>query len=68
MRDAKDLTSMDGMEYLASAPDGEIIKDMVVHNDVLFVATDKHLYVLKDNKRLELVKETEWKPLDFPTD
>ena len=55
MRDAKFLNTLDGMEYLASAPKGENIKSMVVHGGVLFVATDKHIYTLEDGKRLEPV-------------
>lgn len=55
MRDAKELKTMDRMEYLASAPDGEIITDMVVHDGDLFVSTENHIYILKDMKRLEKV-------------
>lgn len=56
MIDAKDLYKIDGMSYLASVPKGEIIKDMVVHDGILFVATDKNIYTLEDNKRLERVE------------
>ena len=54
MRNADGLQTIDGMEYLASAPDGETIVWMVVRNDILYVATEKHLYRLVDEKRLAL--------------
>ena len=56
MRDANELSKIDGMKYLASVPKGEIIKDMVVHDGKLFIATDKHVYTLEDGKRLEKVE------------
>jgi len=56
MRDAKDLKSMDGVKYVASVPDGEIIISMCVSNGVLFIATSKHIYMMVDNKRLERVE------------
>lgn len=55
MRDAEELYKMDGMNYLASAPNNEIIKNMVVYEGKLFVATDKHIYTLEDEKRLEFI-------------
>ena len=56
MRDAKNLETMSGMEYLASAPKGETIKDMVVYDGEIFIATGNHIYILKDKKRLEVVE------------
>ena len=56
MRDAKNLETMSGMEYLASTPKGEAIKDMVVHDGEIFVATGNHIYILKDKKRLEMIE------------
>ncbi len=53
MRDAKELETMDGMKYLASVPDDEIIKSMQVLSGKIFVATDKRIYTLEDEKRLE---------------
>ncbi len=57
MRDAKGLETIGGMDYLASAPKGEVIVDMVIKNKMLYVATDKHIYKLTDDKRL--VKQRE---------
>lgn len=54
MRSAEALKTMDGMEYIASLPTGEIIIGMSVYNNELFVASEAHVYVLKDKKRLEL--------------
>jgi len=56
MRDANNLETMDGLEYLASAPKGEVFTGMVAVDNELFLATDKHLYVLKNKKRLEKVE------------
>ena len=56
MIDAKELRGLDNMTYVASMPKGEIIKDMVVHDGILFVATDKNIYTLEDGKRLERVE------------
>ena len=55
MRDADEFNNMDGMEYIASIPDGEIVVAMTVCGGNLYVASDKHLYVLADKKRLEQV-------------
>ena len=55
MRDAKEITKIDGFDYLASVPEGETVVSMAVHQDTLFVATDRHVYMLCDNKRLELI-------------
>ena len=55
MRDANGLESIDGMDYVASVPDGEIITDMVVCDGVIFISTGKHIYCLTDKKHLELV-------------
>ncbi|GAG35120.1 unnamed protein product [marine sediment metagenome] len=54
MRDAAELKTLDGFKYIASVPEGEIIRAMVV-KDNLYVATDKHIYKLIADKRL--VKE-----------
>ena len=54
MRDAKELHSINGFKYLASVPKDEIIKSMAVKDGKLFVATDKHIYTLEDEKRLEI--------------
>ena len=53
MRDAKEIETLDGMTYLASAPKGEIIQSMAACDGEIYVCTDKHIYVLKDKKRLE---------------
>ena len=58
MRDAEELKTIDGMEYLASAPKGETIVDMVERGGVLYVATSKHVYKLINEVRLERL-ETE---------
>ena len=55
MIEAKKLKGIDGLEYLASAPNGEIIIDMVVFDGELFLATKENIYILKDKKRLEKV-------------
>jgi hypothetical protein len=55
MRASEELKGIDGLEYIASAPSGEIIKHMAMVDGVLFVATDRHLYALEDGKRLENV-------------
>ena len=55
MRDAEPLKTMDGMKYIASVPDDEDIVAMVEHEGTLFVASDKHLYILADRKRLERI-------------
>ncbi len=57
MRDAKGLETIGGMDYLASAPKGETIVDMVIKNKVIYVATDKHIYKLTDDKRLDKLDE-----------
>jgi hypothetical protein len=57
MRDAKGMQTIDGMEYLASIPEGEIIVDMTVHQGTLYVASEKHIYRLVDNKRLERLND-----------
>ena len=54
MRDAEELKAIDGMTYLASAPDGEIINSMILHNGKIYVSTNKHIYVLENDKRLSL--------------
>jgi len=53
MRDIKELNSIDGLEYLASVPDGEIIKHMASNNGEIFIATDKHIYMLENGKWLK---------------
>ncbi len=55
MRDADELTTLSGVSYLASVPEGEVINAMVIHDGKLFVSTDKHVYTLEDGKRLERV-------------
>lgn len=55
MRDAEGIQTIDGFNYLASVPEGEVIVSMAVNNDMLFVATDRHIYVLVDDKRLEMI-------------
>ena len=56
MRDAKNLLTMDGMAYVASVPEGEIITGIVTAGNELFVSTNKHIYLLVDRKRLEIVE------------
>lgn len=53
MRDAKGLETMDGFKYLASVPDGEEITGMTIHDNTIYVSTNKHIYKLVDDKRLE---------------
>ncbi len=55
MRDADNLETMEGFNYLASVPEGETIVGMVEVDGYLIVATDKHIYELTDEKRLELI-------------
>jgi len=55
MRDAADLKTLDGMVYIASVPRDENIISIVVKGKTLFVATDKHIYKLVKNKRLQAV-------------
>lgn len=57
MRDATGLEFLINCEYLASVPEGETIVSMVVHDGQLFVATEKHVYQLLDNKRLEKLEQ-----------
>ena len=57
MRDAEGLETMKGMKYLASVPDGEIIEHITTHDGKLFVATNKHIYILEDEKRLKKVDQ-----------
>lgn len=54
MRDGKYLTEMDGVKYIASIPKDEIIVSMCAVGDCLFVASDRHLYKLVDERRLEI--------------
>lgn len=56
MRDAAGMETISGMKYLASTPNDEEIISMMAHDGELFVVTKNHLYVLVDNKRLELVE------------
>ncbi len=58
MIDAKKLNGISGAQYLASIPSGEIIIQMTVFKDQLFIASDKHVYVLTDDKRLEVISES----------
>lgn len=61
MRNANGLETLDGMEYLASCPDGEIITGMVAKGDSLYVSTDKHIYKLADERRFEkLTDDNSW--------
>ncbi len=53
MRDANELKGIDGMQYLASAPKGEIFISLVAKDDAIYAATDKHIYKLVGDKRLE---------------
>jgi len=53
MRTAKGLETIDGMEYIASIPSGETIVGLVVKDGTLYAASDKHLYKMINNKRLE---------------
>ena len=53
MRSANGLQYCDGMEYIASVPKGETIVSMVVFGEKLYVSTDKDIYVLADDRRLE---------------
>ena len=55
MIDAEKLSGIDRVEYLASVPKGEIVVSMVFHKGSLYVAAEKHIYVLKDDKRLEKI-------------
>jgi hypothetical protein len=62
MIDTEELKGIDGMSYIASAPNGETITGMAVCGDKLFVSTGSALYVLTDDKRLEKfdIKESTW--------
>ena len=44
---AKKLAVEYGLEYVTSAPQGDTIVDMVMHQNNLYVATRQHVYVLK---------------------
>lgn len=57
MRDADELQTLDGMKYLASVPEGEVINSMAEWKGDIFVATNKHVYVLRGEKRLERIGE-----------
>jgi len=57
VRDAENLETADGVNYLASVPEGETIRGMVVYNDVIYLHTANHIYRLVDDKRLERVDE-----------
>lgn len=57
MIDAEKLSGISGAKYLASVPNGETILNMTVFKDQLFIATDSNLYVLTDDKRLEVISE-----------
>jgi hypothetical protein len=59
MRDAKGMETMDGVQYLASCPDGETIVAMVVHHYKLYIATEKHIYRLDDERRLTRIGTTQ---------
>lgn len=59
MRDAKEIEKLTGMTYIASAPEGEIIVDMTIFNNHLYIVTDRHLYKLTDDKRLEQIEDME---------
>ena len=58
MRDASGLETMAGANYIASVPQDELIVSMVVHDGKLYISTNKHIYILKDDKRLELFSES----------
>lgn len=55
MKGTNKLKGLDGMEYICSVPKGEKIIALATCQDRLFVATDKDLYVLADEKRLEKI-------------
>ncbi len=57
MRNACELLNMDNLVYLASAPKGEIIKSIASLEGRLYVCTEKHIYILIDDKRLEAVDD-----------
>jgi len=44
------------MKLLASVPDGEIIVSMVEHKGQVIVATDKHVYLMGEDKVMRRVK------------
>ena len=58
MRSMPNSYKLDGFEYLTSIPkdDGDIIAT-VAHDDILFVASSKHIYKLTDERRLEKLGE-----------
>lgn len=44
-----------GLELFASAPDGETIVSMIKNDDGVFVATDKNVYLLKEDGTMSKV-------------
>ncbi len=56
MRNAKEIKTIDGMRYLASAPKNENITGLAEVDGKLYVSTEKHIYTLEDEKRLELIE------------
>lgn len=57
MRDAAELDGINKMTYLASIPKGEIAIGMCVHKDNIYIATDKAVYKLSDDKKLDRIIE-----------
>ena len=50
----------DGLKLFASAPDGEVIVSMIKHDDGVFVATDKNVYLLtEDGQMSQIINNTE---------
>ena len=45
------------MMYLASVPHGEVVVDLIEMNGTLYVATQKNVYRLVDDKRLVNIGE-----------
>lgn len=65
MRDANGLETMEGMKYIASVPKDEVIISTAVKDGVLYLAADKHLYKLVDDKRLEHADWNDVGPLEW---
>ena len=55
---------MDTVALIGSPPDGERIVSMVSHRDMIFVATEYHVYLLTEEncfKKVEFIHETKHK-------
>lgn len=56
MRDANELQNMEGVKYIATVPKGETIKQLIIKDGVLFIATETSLYKLIADVRLDQVQ------------